>query len=137
VFSRLRRVGLASAVVVPALIGLSVTSASAAPASHDAIASTQTGPFVKITGSGHSSTYSRKQINGLTAANPRSCGNKYNTFSIINKTSQTQHITLDGKSAALAAGDTEYFCADNTGSYVFGLKSNPSSSLTVHVTAAP
>jgi hypothetical protein len=135
---KIRRFAIASAIAIPAVVGLSVATSSAAPAAHfSAVHAVPLieGPNSNITGSGASVVYSPHKLKNLTPVSSADCSVTDYTFSVTNTTSKSQTVTYMGETAfKLPAGEQEDICVFADGTIKFGLKANPAASLKAKVT---
>jgi hypothetical protein len=132
---KIRRFAIASAIVIPAVAGLSMATAAtagAAPAAHFAVHASPliVGPNSNITGSGAAVVYSPHKLKNLTAVSSADCSTSDYTFSIANTTTKTQKVTFMGSLAfKLPAGEQEDICVFADGTLKFGLEANPAAKL--------
>lgn len=138
---KIRRFAIASAIVVPAVVGLSVATSSAAPAAHFAFhviaAPLQTGPNSNLNGSGSTVVYSPHKLDNLTAVSSANCAVTDYTFSVTNNTTKTQKMTYQGTyipGFKIPPGEQLDICVFNDGNYKFGLVSSPAAKLKTSVT---
>ncbi|MFZ0666693.1 MAG: hypothetical protein WAM97_13155 [Acidimicrobiales bacterium] len=126
---KIRRFAIASAVVVPAVVGLSVISASAAPTHFKAVRVTAfgTGPNTTMTGKGAAVIFTPKKLTGLSAVSEADCTTSDYTFSAYNKTKASQTLTEGGESTGITipAGDEYAICVFDDGTYKLSLSSSP------------
>jgi len=141
-FVTVRRFAIASALVLPAVVGMTVVSASAAPSPHFKVvaihtATAGTGPNTNLKGSGKTVVFSPKKLTGLSAVSQADCATTDYSFSITNTTSKAQSLTEGGTAIGIKIPkDTdEAICVFNDGSYTLGLKSSPAAKLKLTVTS--
>jgi hypothetical protein len=134
---KIKRFAIASAIVVPAVAGLSMATASAAPAVHFAshAAPLVVGPNTNLVGSGTTVTYSPHKLTGLTAVSSADCSTSDYSFSISNTTTKAQTVTYMGSTVVkIPAGEGEAICVTGDGNFKLGLKSSPAAKLKLKVT---
>jgi hypothetical protein len=136
---KFRRFAIASALVVPAALGLTVVSSSAATPHFKVLHVTSfgTGPNTNLVGSGSTVVYSPKKLTGLSAVSEADCATTDYSFSIDNETSKSQTLTSGGVSTGIKIPkDTEdAICVFDDGNYKLGLKSSPAAKLKLSVTS--
>jgi hypothetical protein len=135
---KLRRVAIASAVVIPAVAGLSVASASAAPSADFGVVhgtATSSAPNADLDGSGSSVVFNPIKLGGLTAVPQTSCSLKDYSFTITNTTSSRQVVVSNGEIVdKVPAGGKVEVCIYKPGTYKLGLRSSPGAHLRLHAT---
>jgi hypothetical protein len=126
---KIRRFAIASAVVVPAVVGLSVVSASAATTHFKAVRvmAFQTGPNTTLSGKGHAVIFTPKKLTGLSAVSSADCATTDYTFSVANTTKKAQTLTSGGESTGITVpADEEYaICVSEDGTYKLSVSSSP------------
>lgn len=134
---KIRHLGIAAAVVVTPLLGLSAVSAAAA-SPKIAVAHAipfVTGPNTNLAGSGTTVVYSPKKLLGLTAVSEANCSNSDYSFSVSNTTSKSQKVTYSGSLVVkIPSGEAVAICVFNDGTYKLGLASSPNAKLKITVT---
>jgi hypothetical protein len=140
-FVTVRRFAIASALVLPAVVGMTVVSASAAPSPHFKVvaihtATAGTGPNTNLNGSGKTVVFSPKKLKGLAAVSSTDCSTSDYSFSVSNNTSKAQTLTYEGSSIVkIPKATAEAICVTADGSYTLGLKSSPAATLKLTVTS--
>jgi hypothetical protein len=138
-FTKLRRLVVASAIVVPALAGtvaLSAGTATAAPAAHlstgKATAVAATAPTVNIKGS--TAVYRPHRVTGAIVTG--TCSSTNYSFLILNGTHKTQQVTLNGAAfgSPIPKGGGLYVCGTGEIKATFSLASNTAAVLNATIT---
>jgi hypothetical protein len=139
---KFRRLAIASALVVPTVVGLSVVSASAASSAHfkavtvhgESVASQ---PNTNLVGSGTTVMFSPKKLIGLTSVSSADCSDTDYSFSMTNETARTQTLTEGGASThiKIPAATVVPICVFGDGTLKLGLKSSPAAKLRLVTTS--